>query len=74
LLEKNQIQGLMLQEALNQGIETVKQGANALQGKPVQKAIPLNEPLVTTKNLCSPESQKVLRLTYPPSAGSYGSC
>jgi ribose transport system substrate-binding protein len=74
LLEKGKIQGLMLQEAVGQGIETVKQNANALQGKPIQKAVPLKEPLVTTKNLCSAESQKVLRLTYPASAGSYGNC
>jgi ribose transport system substrate-binding protein len=74
LLEDGQIQGLFLQEAVGQGIETVKQDVNALLGKPVQKSIPLKEPLVTTENLCSPASQKVLRLTYPASAGSYGHC
>jgi ribose transport system substrate-binding protein len=74
LLESGGIQGLFLQEAVGQGIETVKQNVNAVLGKPVQKAIPLKEPLVTTQNLCSPASQDVLRLTYPPSAGSYGHC
>lgn len=74
LLKMGEIQGLFLQEAVGQGVASVQQDANAILGKPVQKNIPLKEPLVTTKNLCSPASQSVLKLTYPASAGSYGDC
>ncbi|MFF4806364.1 substrate-binding domain-containing protein [Streptomyces sp. NPDC002144] len=71
LLKEGAIQGLFLQEAVGQGIEGVIQDVNAMLGKPVKKSIPLNEPLVTTGTLTSPEAQKVLQRTYPPSAGPY---
>jgi ribose transport system substrate-binding protein len=74
LLEQGKIDGLFLQQAVKQGKLTVKEDVRAVLGKPVKKNIPLKEPLVTTKNLCSAHSQKVLRLTYPASAGSYGNC
>lgn len=74
LLKKGELQGLFLQEAVGQGKEAVVQDVNALTGKPVKKDIPLTEPLVTSRNLCSAASQKVLKLTYPASAGSYGDC
>lgn len=71
LLKQGGIQGLFLQEAVGQGVDGVIQDADAMLGKPVTKSIPLSEPLVTTESLNSAAAQKVLRLTYPPSAGPY---
>jgi ribose transport system substrate-binding protein len=70
-IRKDAIQGIVVQEAVGQGIEATKQLAAALDGKPVKKSIPLPEPLVTKENIDSDEIQKILRLVYPPSAGAY---
>jgi ribose transport system substrate-binding protein len=71
LLHEGAIQGIFLQEAVGQGIDATQQVYNALTGKPVQKDIPLAEPLVTTQSLNTPQIQKVLQRVYPPSAGAY---
>lgn len=71
LLRDGAIQGIFLQEAVGQGIDATQQVYNALTGKPVEKDIPLAEPLATTENLNSPDTQKVLQRVYPPSAGNY---
>ena len=70
-IRKDAIQGIVVQQAVGQGVEATKQLAAALDGKQVTKNIPLPEPLVTKENIDSPEIQKVLRLVYPPSAGAY---
>jgi ribose transport system substrate-binding protein len=72
LLHAGAIQGIFLQEAVGQGIDATQQVYNALTGKPVQKDLPLAEPLATTENLNTPEIQKVLRRVYPPSAAKRG--
>lgn len=71
LLKAGTIQGLFLQEAGGQGIEGVQQVFNALTGAPVTKELPLTEPLVTAKDIDSPESTAKLKRVYPPSAGDY---
>lgn len=71
LLKRGVIQGLFLQEAVGQGMDATIQDVNSMIGKAVRKNIPLKEPLVTTKTLSSAQAQRVLRLTYPASAGSY---
>ncbi|KMO32074.1 ABC transporter substrate-binding protein [Methylobacterium variabile] len=71
LLREGVIQGLFLQEAGGQGIEAVQQVYNALTGAPVTKELPLPEPLVTAKDIDSPEAQAKLKRVYPPSAGQY---
>ncbi len=71
LLKDGVIQGLFLQEAGGQGIEGVQQVFNALTGAPVTKELPLSEPLVTAKDVDSPESKAKLKRVYPPSAGDY---
>jgi ribose transport system substrate-binding protein len=71
LLKEGTIQGLFLQEAGGQGIEATQQVYNALTGKPVTKDLPLSEPLVTAKDVDSPESKAKLKRVYPPSAGDY---
>jgi len=71
LLRDGVIQGLFLQEAGGQGIEATQQVFNALTGKPTTKDIPLTEPLVTAKDIDSPETQAKLKRVYPPSAGQY---
>lgn len=71
LLKNGTIQGLFLQEAGGQGIEGVQQVYNALTGAPVTKELPLAEPLVTAKEVDSPESIAKLKRVYPPSAGDY---
>jgi ribose transport system substrate-binding protein len=71
LLRDGVIQGLFLQEAGGQGIEAVQQVFNALTGAPVTKELPLPEPLVTSKDVDSPEAQAKLKRVYPPSAGTY---
>jgi len=70
-IREGDIQGIVVQEAVGQGIEATKQLAAALQDKPVDKSVPLPEPLVTKDNIDSDEIQKILRLVYPPSAGAY---
>ena len=49
LLRDGAIQGIFLQEAVGQGIDATQQVYNALTGKPVEKDIPLAEPLATTE-------------------------
>jgi ribose transport system substrate-binding protein len=71
LLRDGVIQGLFLQEAGGQGIEATQQVYNALTGRPTTKEIPLTEPLVTAKDIDSPEAQAKLKRVYPPSAGQY---
>ncbi len=71
LLRDGVIQGLFLQEAGGQGIEATQQVYNALTGKPTVKEMPLTEPLVTAKDVGSPEAQAKLKRVYPPSAGQY---
>lgn len=71
LLREGVIQGLFLQEAGGQGIEAVQQVYNALTGAPVTKELPLPEPLVTSKDIDSPQAQAKLKRVYPPSAGAY---
>ncbi|HEX4768622.1 MAG TPA: substrate-binding domain-containing protein [Lichenihabitans sp.] len=71
LLKDGVIQGLFLQEAGGQGIEGVQQVYNALTGAAVTKEMPLSEPLVTAKDIDSPESKAKLKRVYPPSAGEY---
>lgn len=72
LLHQGVIQAIFLQEAVGQGIDATKEDVLALaHPKKVQHEIPLYEPMVTLKNINTPQIQKVLRLTYPPSAGSY---
>lgn len=71
LLKDGVIQGLFLQEAGGQGIEGVQQVYNALTGAAVTKEMPLSEPLVTAKDVDSPESKAKLKRVYPPSAGEY---
>jgi ribose transport system substrate-binding protein len=71
LLRDGVIQGLFLQEAGGQGIEATQQVFNALTGKPTTKEMPLTEPLVTAKDVDSPEAQAKLKRVYPPSAGQY---
>jgi len=71
LLRDGVIQGLFLQEAGGQGIEATEQVLNALTGKPTTKEMPLTEPLVTAKDVDSPEAQAKLKRVYPPSAGQY---
>ncbi len=71
LLRDGVIQGLFLQEAGGQGIEATQQVFNALTGKPTTKEMPLTEPLVTAKDIDSPEAQAKLKRVYPPSAGQY---
>jgi len=71
LLKEGALQGLFLQEAVGQGMQAVTQDVNAMLGKPTTKNIPLSEPLVTTRSLNLSDSQKVLRRTYPSSAGPY---
>ena len=70
-IRKGAIQGIVVQEAVGQGIEATKQLKAAIDGKPVKKSIPLPEPLVTKSNIDSDEIQKILRLVYPPAAGAY---
>ncbi|MDE3175829.1 MAG: substrate-binding domain-containing protein [Pseudomonadota bacterium] len=71
LLRDGVIQGIFLQEAGGQGIEATQQVFNALTGKPTVKEMPLTEPLVTAKDVGSPEAQAKLKRVYPPSAGQY---
>ena len=71
LLRQGKLQGLMIQQAVGQGVVGTEQAANALDKKPVTKHIELAEPLVTPANIGTPEIQKALRLVYPPSAGAY---
>ena len=71
LLRDGTIQGIFLQEAGGQGIEATQQVYNALTGKPTTKEMPLTEPLVTAKEVESPEAQAKLKRVYPPSAGQY---
>lgn len=71
LLRKGIIQGLFLQEAVGQGIDSTTQLNNAMIHTPVTKDLPLNEPLVTTENANSPDIKQLLQRVYPPSAGSY---
>ena len=71
LLRDGMIQGIFLQEAGGQGIEATQQVYNALTGKPTTKEMPLTEPLVTAKEIESPEAQAKLKRVYPPSAGQY---
>ena len=71
LLRDGVIQGIFLQEAGGQGIEATQQVYNALTGKPTTKDIPLTEPLVTDKDIDSPQAQATLKRVYPPSAGQY---
>ncbi len=71
LMRQGKLQGLMLQQAVGQGVVGTEQIDNALNRKPVKKFIELAEPLVTPGNIESPEIQKALRLVYPPSAGAY---
>lgn len=71
LLHEGVLQGLFLQEAVGQGVNATEQVHNALVGRPVTKEMPLNEPLVTAKNINSPQTQAILKMVYPPSAGAY---
>jgi len=71
LLKDGVVQGLFLQEAGGQGIEGVQQVYNALTGAAVTKDLPLSEPLVTAKDVDSPEAKAKLKRVYPPSAGDY---
>ena len=71
LLRDGVIQGLFLQEAGGQGIEGTQQVYNALTGAPTTKELALKEPLVTAKEVDSPEAQAKLKRVYPPSAGQY---
>lgn len=71
LLRDGVIQGLFLQEAGGQGIEATQQVFNALTGAPTTKELALKEPLVTAKEIDSPEAQAKLKRVYPPSAGQY---
>jgi ribose transport system substrate-binding protein len=70
-VRKGLIKGIVVQEAVGQGIEATKQLAAAMAGKPVKKSIPLPEPLVTQDNIDEPKIQEILKLVYPPSAGAY---
>ena len=65
------IDGIVVQEAVGQGVTATQMVYDAIMGKEVTKDIPLPEPLVTTDNIDDPEIQEVLRLVYPPSAGAY---
>ena len=71
LLRDGVIQGIFLQEAGGQGIEATQQVYNALTGKPTTREMPLTEPLVTAKDVDSPEALAKLKRVYPPSAGQY---
>jgi ribose transport system substrate-binding protein len=71
LLRQGKLQGIMIQQAVGQGVVGTEQVDNALNGKPVTKHIELAEPLVTPQNIDSADIQKALKLVYPPSAGSY---
>ena len=71
LLKDGTIQGLFLQEAAGQGIDGTQQVYNALTGGTVTKELPLSEPLVTAKDVDSPEAKAKLKRVYPPSAGDY---
>jgi ribose transport system substrate-binding protein len=65
-LKKGQINGIVTQQAVGQGIEATKQVIFAIKGEKVTKDLPLPEPLITTENLNSPEAQENLKLVYPP--------
>lgn len=71
LLRDGTIQGIFLQEAAGQGIEAVGQLKKALDGQPTEKTMELVMPLVTSKDIDSPEAQAKLKRVFPPSAGSY---
>ncbi|MCF8568115.1 substrate-binding domain-containing protein [Alicyclobacillus tolerans] len=70
-LKKGYISGIVLQEAVGQGIEATKQVIDALENKPTTKNDPLPEPLITKATLNTSTVQSELRLVYPPTAGSY---
>jgi ribose transport system substrate-binding protein len=72
LLREGKIDGIVVQEAVGQGLVAAQELFKAIKGEEIkEKDIPLPEPLVTTENVDDPEIQEILRLVYPESAGSY---
>ena len=70
-LKEGTVCGIVVQEAVGQGIAGVEQIHNALTGAPVEKEVPTPEPLVTSDNYMEDEYQEVLALVWPESAGAY---
>lgn len=59
-LEKNEIQGLVLQDPMNIGYLSVKTLVEYLQGKPVEKRIDTGVSLATLENMNLPEIRRLL--------------
>ncbi len=59
-LEKNEIQGLVLQDPMNIGYLSVKTLVEYLQGKPVEKRIDTGVSLATPENMNLPEIRRLL--------------
>lgn len=71
-IRQGKMDGIVVQEAVGQGVVATRQLFRAMLGLPVtNKDIPLPEPLVTTDNVDKAEIQDILKLVYPSSAGSY---
>ena len=74
LIREGKIDGQVLQEAVGQGLYAGQAVINYLENGGDILGHEVNEtpePLVTTDNIDDPESQAVLALTYPESAGAY---
>lgn len=72
LVREGKIAGIVVQEAVGQGIVAAEALVKSLNGEPIEeKIIDTPEPLVTTENIDDPEIQEILKLVYPESAGSY---
>lgn len=59
-MKAGDIQGLVLQDPLNMGYLAVKTLVDALQGKPVEKELPMAPKLVTPENMGQPEFKSLL--------------
>lgn len=72
LVREGKIKGIVVQEAVGQGLVATEQLIKVLGGGEVdEKIIETPEPLVTTENIDEPEIQEIMKLVYPESAGSY---
>ncbi|MGL6202015.1 MAG: substrate-binding domain-containing protein [Lachnospiraceae bacterium] len=72
LVREGKIAGIVVQEAVGQGLVATEELCKALNGEEIaEKIVETPEPLVTTENIDDPEIQEILELVYPASAGSY---
>ncbi|MFV0527530.1 MAG: substrate-binding domain-containing protein [Lachnospiraceae bacterium] len=72
LVREGKIAGIVVQEAVGQGIVATEELIKSLNGEEVvEKIVKTPEPLVTTENIDTQEIQDILKLVYPASAGSY---